>query len=96
METLLFSTEAGLVVYVRIDWFHPGTDIDIHTVDWRDQARDILQLLSWYLLDEVSTQAAPPLHLLRVDESTALRRQEHGFESRTIVGAGHGVGAVGT
>jgi hypothetical protein len=70
-------------------------EINMLTVDWRDQGRDILQLLVWYLPDKIS-QAAPPLHLLRADESTALRRKEHGFGNRTIVGAGHSLGAFGT
>jgi hypothetical protein len=64
-------------------------------VSWHDQARDLLNFLISYLPDMVS-QTILPLHLSKIDTNIALRRQEHGFENRTIVGGGHSFGGVAT
>ncbi|KAH9926153.1 alpha/beta-hydrolase [Fomitopsis serialis] len=59
--------------------------------DGRDNARDILQFILYYLPSQPSS-AALPVHLERLPESVAASRRSRGFEGRQLVGVGHSLG----
>ena len=64
--------------------------IFLHVVDWRDNPRDLLQFLKFYLPSEVSLDSIPT-HLSRLPEAELASRDAHGLD-RNIVFVGHSFG----
>ncbi|KAI0717896.1 alpha/beta-hydrolase [Cerioporus squamosus] len=59
--------------------------------DWRDNSRDILHFLQYYLPTAVSPDALPTA-LPRLDDHEAETRRTHGLQSRKVVYVGHSFG----
>ncbi|KAH9842573.1 uncharacterized protein C8Q71DRAFT_209172 [Rhodofomes roseus] len=59
--------------------------------DGRDNARDILQFLLYYL-PTLPSSAPLPVHLERLSDGVAASRKSRGFEGRQLVGVGHSLG----
>jgi pimeloyl-ACP methyl ester carboxylesterase len=70
-------------------------EVDDSSVDWRDQARDILHFLLYYIPSAVSS-ATLPIHLPRLSDDVARTRTTHGWTERNLIGIGHSFGAIGT
>jgi len=61
------------------------------TIDWADNARDILSLLLYYMPSSATDLAPSPI-LERVPDSIAEDREQHGYSNRILVGLGHSFG----
>ncbi|KAI0372477.1 alpha/beta-hydrolase [Pilatotrama ljubarskyi] len=63
--------------------------------DWRDNTRDILHFLCYYLPASASSVSLPT-HLPRVPEAEAGQRLSHGLQERNMVFVAHSFGACST
>jgi pimeloyl-ACP methyl ester carboxylesterase len=106
IKHLFAQTEApGSSVYVEEIWtfdaVQHGDSGLVNTenlsgiFDWRDNARDILNILVNYL-PETFELTTLPTHLTRVSDAVAERRRTKGFEGRKIIGVGHSIGGCST
>ncbi|KZT67780.1 hypothetical protein DAEQUDRAFT_380684 [Daedalea quercina L-15889] len=59
--------------------------------DGRDNARDILQFLLYYLPSHASSRSLP-VHLERLPENVGTSRKARGIEKRCMIGVGHSLG----
>ena len=66
-------------------------DISSLPDDWRDNSRDILHFLQFYLPTSLSPGALPT-HLSRLNAPEASSRRTHGLQNRRIVYIGHSFG----
>ena len=71
----------------------PRIYLDMYPIqdDWRDNSRDILHFLQFYLPTNLSPGALPT-HLSRLDVSEASSRKAHGLPNRRIFYIGHSFG----
>ena len=65
------------------------------TVDWTDNARDILNFLIYYLPSSL-TASPLPTHLDRVSAKESQHRLSNDFQNRTFVAVGHSFGGCTT
>ncbi|KAI0800323.1 alpha/beta-hydrolase [Fomes fomentarius] len=61
--------------------------------DWRDNSRDILHFLLYYLPSS-ATSGPLPVHLPRLEDVEANSRRLHGIPGRTLVAVGHSFGGA--
>ena len=61
------------------------------TDDWRDNSRDILNFLQFYLPSRPASDVLPT-HLPRLSAADGAARRSHGLQDRTIVFIGHSFG----
>jgi surfactin synthase thioesterase subunit len=64
---------------------------DLSLVDWRDNARDILNFLLYYL-PESPTGESLPTHLDRLRPAQTDQRRTSAFKHRTLAVVGHSFG----
>jgi hypothetical protein len=63
----------------------------IFAVEWRDNARDVVNILSNYIPENFDANPLPT-RLPRVASEVSAQRLKHGFTDRTVVGIGHSMG----
>ncbi|KAI0705335.1 alpha/beta-hydrolase [Earliella scabrosa] len=61
--------------------------------DWRDNSRDILHFLLYYLPSSVTSDVLP-VHLPRLSDKEAESRKVDGLDGRTLVSVGHSFGGA--
>lgn len=62
--------------------------------NWQDNARDLLQFLSYYLPEHPGS--SEPVHLDPLPPYTANTRRRDGFAHRRVIGTGHSFGGTST
>jgi hypothetical protein len=63
-------------------------------VNWQDNARDLLQFLSYYLPEHPGSNE--PVHLEPLPSYIANTRRRDGFSHRRVISAGHSLGGTST